>query len=230
MSFEDLASEIKDRIRGSNGNRPGRDEWTLTDKVYSLAERSVDGEDRKRLASAVLLLLGEMSFSAVSREATAEWPAGLFQVATRVNWTAEERKVLAARIQALVPFHSSWSMGEAFDGLGSPRLEFLRLVRTLKSAKELTSDPLEMFWWSLKYTDLGCQETGALLGLIASCGSELDALWYLPGDETKRDLVFRFLVQEYERFGCDSKKLARLLPMAMPASPAWVARAIDWIG
>jgi len=170
-----------------------------------------------------------MMLCPVSREAVLEWPAGLFWVATRVSWTAGEQETLVQRVQALIPFSRWWPTGEAFDGLGSPRLEFLRLVRFVQLAR-VTDFDTQVFWEMLASPFLGPHESGAVMGLIASCGFEADAMEYLPGNEAQRDQVFRAFMLEYERFGGDSKKIAQLLPRAIPESPAWVATAIDWIG
>ncbi len=251
--FRALAQAIKDRLRGEHQARPGRDEWTLTDAVYSVAERAVDGAERDRLAAAVLLLLKELAETPEDVRILWEWPAGLFQVARRVAWTDNELAAVGEHVRSLAHAAHKWPVGrESVQGMGSARLEFLRLAQFAKVMDEDVRGLLER---SIVFLSHGQRESfvpvrvhnhefGALLGIFASLGFKNDALKYLLTlKDEPRDRVFRAFVQEFERWEVDGTKLQRALlrqydsnsPPVEFSQPTirdqrWAAEAASWIG
>lgn len=249
----DLARAIKDRLRGEHQARPGRDEWTLTDAVYSVAERAIEGAERDRVAAAVLLLLEELATTPEDLRILLEWPAGLFQVARRVAWTPEELVAVAEHVRTLAHAAAKWPVGrESVQGMGSARLEFLRLARFANVTDEHVRGLLER---SIVFMSRGQHESfvsarvqnhefGALLGIYASLGFKNDALeYFLTLKDEPRDRVFRAFVQEFERWEDDGTKLQRALlhqydrnswPVIIsPPSlddQRWAAEAATWIG
>ena len=217
-SPEALAEAIKRRIQGELGPRPGRDEWTWTEPVLSMVERSTEEPERSRVSKAILLLLKELAGISAKDLLKEEWPAGLLLLARRVLWSGEEKKELGIYAAELLKSASCWPIGQSSGpGLGSPALEayrFARFVNLRSGCCESLEGALRRL--SQEYgleTEERAKEEGALIGLLASYeGMEERALQRLRDmSGARRDWVFRALVSEYEGWKGPGEELAPTL-------------------